>query len=411
MTTARTSGRTSGRPPGGSGPEPGDLRRWTMLGASTLAQAAAAVMVHGPAFLIPVLHEGGLSLAAAGLVAAAPTVGVMLTLVAWGAVTDRRGERFVLVTGLVATSVAGALAATGAVGRGTPALALTLLLAGAAAASTNSASGRVVVGWFPAHRRGLAMGVRQMAQPAGVGVAAVSIAVVADRYDPQAALWVPTAACAVAAAVVALVVTDPPRPERRGVPAANPYRRDRYLARVHGVSVLLVVPQFLVWTFALVWLVQDRGWSPAAAGTLVALAQLAGALGRIAAGQLSDVVASRMRPLRWVALAAAAAMAGLGLSAGLGLPVAVGMMVVSTVLTVADNGLAFTAVAERAGPFWSGRALGVQNTAQFLTASAVPPLAGLLIASGGYATAFLVGAAFPLVAAALVPVRDERRLV
>ena len=178
---------------------------------------------------------------------------------------------------------------------------------------------------------------------------------------------------------------------------------------MHGVSVLLVVPQFLVWTFALVWLVQDRGWSPAAAGSLVAVAQLAGALGRIAAGHLSDVVASRMRPLRWVALAAAATMAALGLSAGLDLPLAVGLMVLATVVTVADNGLAFTAVAERAGPFWSGRALGVQNTAQFLTASAVPPLAGLLIAHRGYAAAFLVAAAFPALAAALVPVRDERR--
>ena len=67
-------------------------------------------------------------------------------------------------------------------------------------------------------------------------------------------------------------------------------------------------------------------------------------------------------------------------------------MVVGTVVTVADNGLAFTAVAERAGPFWSGRALGVQNTAQFLTASAVPPLAGLLIAHRGYDVAFLVAA-------------------
>jgi sugar phosphate permease len=399
MTTVRSPGPT----PVGVGA----ARRWSMLGASTLAQAAAAVMVHGPAFLIPVLHEReGLSLARAGLVAAAPTVGVMLTLVAWGAVTDRRGERFVLVTGLVATTAAGALAALGG---GILALALTLVLAGAAAASTNSASGRVVVGWFPPQRRGLAMGVRQMAQPVGVALAAVSIAVVADRHGLQAALWVPTVACAVAAAVVAAVVVDPPRPDRSGQPAANPYRRDPFLARVHGVSVLLVVPQFLVWTFAFVWLVQDRGWSPAAAGSLVAVAQLAGALGRIAAGHLSDVVASRMRPLRWIALAAAATMAALAVTSGLDLSVAVALMVACTVITVADNGLAFTAVAERAGPFWSGRALGVQNTAQFLTASAVPPLAGLLIAHRGYDVAFLVAAAFPALAAALVPVRDERR--
>ena len=384
----------------------GTARRWSMLGASTFAQAAAAVMMHGPAFLIPVLHEReGLSLAEAGLVAASPTVGVMLTLVAWGMVADRRGERFALLVGLTATTVAGAAAAL--VG-GTPLLAATLFLAGASAASTNSASGRVVVGWFPPGRRGLAMGIRQMAQPVGVGIAAVSIAVVADTHGVHAALWIPTAACGLAALVVALVVVDPPRPDPRAGTAPNPYRNDRFLARIHGVSVLLVVPQFLVWTFALVWLVQDRDWSPAAAGSLVAGAQVAGAVGRILAGHLSDLVGSRLRPLRWVAVAAAAVMAMLALTAGLGWAVAVGLMVVATVLTVADNGLAFTAVAERAGPFWSGRALGIQNTAQFLTASAVPPLAGLAITHVGYAAVFALGALFPVLAAPLVPVRDER---
>ena len=386
----------------------GTARRWSMLGASTLAQAAAAVMMHGPAFLIPVLHQReGLSLAQAGLVAAAPTIGVMATLVLWGIVSDRRGERFVLVVGLTATTLAG-VAST--LTTSTTLLAGTLFLAGASAASANSASGRVVVGWFPAGRRGLAMGVRQMAQPVGVGVAAISIAVVADRHGVQAALWVPTIACALAAALVALVVIDPPRPDPREGTAPNPYRRNGYLQRIHGVSVLLVVPQFLVWTFALVWLVQDRGWSPAAAGTLVAVTQIAGAFGRLAAGHLSDVVASRMRPLRWVALAAAAAMALLGLTAGLGWSVAVAVMLVATVLTVADNGLAFTAVAERAGPFWSGRALGIQNTAQFLAASAVPPVAGLVVAHLGYAAAFAISALFPVLAAPLVPVRDEREL-
>jgi MFS family permease len=386
----------------------GAARRWGMLAASTIAQAATAVMVHGPAFLIPALHSEGLSLARAGLVAAAPTLGVMLTLVAWGAIADRRGERFALLAGLAATTAAGVLAA---VSGGTVLLAITLFLAGAAAASTNAAGGRVVVGWFPAGRRGLAMGIRQMAQPAGVGIAAISIAVIADRSGAHAALWVPTIACGVAVVVVALVVVDPPRPARRdAAAAANPYRQDSYLARIHGVSVLLVVPQFLVWTFALVWLVQDRDWSPGAAGTVVAVAQVVGALGRIAVGHLSDVVGARMRPLRWVSTAAAVTMALLGLTAAADLAVAVLLVVVATLVTVADNGLAFTAVAERAGPFWSGRALGIQNTAQFLAASAVPPVAGLAVTHAGYAATFALAAVFPLVAVPLVPVRQEREL-
>ena len=51
-------------------------RRWAMLAAGTSAQAASAVMTNGPAFLIPALvGREGLSLAQAGLVAAAPIAG------------------------------------------------------------------------------------------------------------------------------------------------------------------------------------------------------------------------------------------------------------------------------------------------------------------------------------------------
>jgi len=388
--------------------EAGTRRRWAMLAASTLAQAAAAVMIHGPAFLIPALvADQGLSLAEAGLVAAAPMAGVTCALVAWGLVTDRRGERLVLLAGLTSTALAGGLAV---LSTDVLLLASSLFVAGVAAASTGSASGRVVVGWFPPARRGLAMGVRQTAQPLGVGVAAVTMAVTADRAGVAAALWIPTGACALAAVLVALVVLDPPRPAGGAASAANPYRGDRFLPRVHAVSVLLVVPQFVVWTFALVWLVQDRGWSPASAGALVAGAQVAGVAGRIGAGQLSDMVGSRMQPLRWVTWTALATMLALGLAAGLGWAVAVPLVVVATMVTVADNGLAFTAVAERAGPFWSGRALGLQNTAQYLTASAVPPVAALAVTHAGYPATFALAAAFPLAAVALVPVREEWRL-
>jgi sugar phosphate permease len=382
-----------------------------MLGASTLAQAAASVTINGPAFLIPAMRDQlGLSLPQAAVVAASPTFGVMLALVAWGLLTDRRGERVVLVLGLLSTAAAGGLAILGARSHGAVALGLTLLVAGAAAASTGAASGRVVVGWFPPHRRGLAMGIRQMAQPVGVGVAAVSIAVTADRQGITQALLIPLLAALVGAAVVAAVVIDPPRPTRAAGDAPNPYRQDGFLTRIHLVSVLLVVPQFLVWTFTLVWLVEDRGWSPAAAGSLVGAAQVAGALGRIAAGALSDAVHSRLRPLRWVAVGAAVSMGALGLATGLDAAVAVPLVVLATVVTVADNGLAFTAVAERAGPFWSGRALGLQNTAQYLTAAVAAPVAGVVIEQVGYAATFALAGLFPVLAVPLVPTRDEHPL-
>lgn len=134
-----------------------------MLGVSVAAQASATVLIATPAFLIPLLHGvRGLSLAEAGLLAAAPNVGLLLTLVLWGSLVDRWGERAVLVTGLaLATSAAtAALFATGYV-----ALGIAFVAIGMFGACTGSASGRVVIGWFPPQRRGLAMGIRQTSIP------------------------------------------------------------------------------------------------------------------------------------------------------------------------------------------------------------------------------------------------------
>ena len=83
------------------------------------------------------------------------------------------------------------------------------------------------------------------------------------------------------------------------------------------------------------------------------------------------------------------------------------MMVIASVITVSDNGLAFTAIAEIAGPFWSGRALGTQNTSQLFTAGVAPPLFGGLIGAAGYPVAFAVCALFPLIAIPLVPVEES----
>jgi MFS family permease len=69
-----------------------------------------------------------------------------------------------------------------------------------------------------------------------------------------------------------------------------------------------------------------------------------------------------------------------------------------------DNGLEATAITEFSEQFWSGRALGIQNTTQRVMALAGPPVFGALIVVGGYPLAFALCGLFPLAAAPVVPV-------
>src|SRR4029453_3246584 len=74
--------------------------RWLMLVVGMLAMTAGSAAQYGLAYLIPAFRDEGLSLGQAGILVACPTVGVVLTLIAWGAAADRWGERVVLSTGL-----------------------------------------------------------------------------------------------------------------------------------------------------------------------------------------------------------------------------------------------------------------------------------------------------------------------
>jgi sugar phosphate permease len=384
-------------------------QRWVVLAVGMTGLIAACAFQYGLPYLIPAFRANGLTLSQAGLLVSAPVFGVLCALVLWGAITDRVGERWVLAAGL--TGAALALFAASTTARPLV-LGILLFVAGASAACVQVASGRLILGWFPVRQRGLAMGLRQTGQPLGVGVAALALPVLGGR-DLSAALIFLAGCCALAALLIAIGVRDAEREPVTLVKAASPYRGN-YLWRVHLASSLLVIPQFTVAAFAFDYLVSDRGWSTSSAGPLLAVAQVGGAAIRLAVGWWSDRAGSRLGPMRILCLATGAVL--LLLAAGMisGSMIAVFAVMLAAVLTVSTNGLAFTAVAERAGRAWAGRALGVQNTAQNIAAAATPPLIAAVITGvgpgSGYSVAFSGIVVLPLLAAFVIPVQAEHQL-
>ncbi len=380
--------------------------RWSITLISVGVTSSSFLFINGVAFLIPSLVAArGVSLAQAGLLASMPSWGMVVTLFFWGYLTDRLGERIVMTVGSALTGAATYAAATV---HSMVAMGVFLFIGGMAAASSNTAGGGLVSGWFAANKRGLAMGIRQTAQPLGIALGALVIPELTER-NPSAGLLFPALLCTVSAVASAIGIVDPPRKPRKTATEkelASPYRGSFTLWRIHAVAGLLMMPQAVTVTFLLVWLMDDHGWSVAKAGGLVTISQLLGAAGRIMVGRWSDRVGSRMRPVRIIAIATASTLFLLAfVDSHPGWRFEVPIMIAVCVFAVLDNGLEATAITEFAGPFWSGRALGIQNTTQRLAAATAPPVFGALIAAASYAPAWALCGLFPLAAVPLVPVR------
>ena len=78
-----------------------------MLAAGTAAQTSFSAVIVGLPVLAPTLKDAhDLSLLQVGVVLDALWIGTLLTLLPWGVLADRVGERLVLATGLLACAVA-----------------------------------------------------------------------------------------------------------------------------------------------------------------------------------------------------------------------------------------------------------------------------------------------------------------
>jgi MFS family permease len=134
-----------------------------------------------------------------------------------------------------------------------------------------------------------------------------------------------------------------------------------------------------------------HGVSLAAAGALLALTQVLGALGRLGNGVWSDRAGSRLGPLRIVAGAVAVGFA-LAAAAHPGpTPLLAAVLVTAAALAISWNGLVFTAAGELAPPGRAATAMAVSNTANYVGAAVTPALGGLVAQAAGWQALLATG--------------------
>jgi sugar phosphate permease len=380
--------------------------RWVILAAGTLAQAGFSALSVGLPALAPALRSHyGLTLGETGVVLGAVGIGMLFTLLPWGFLADRVSEQLVIALGL-SFAAASLLLAGSTHGYGS--LVAALLLAGAFGASVNAASGRAVMGWFPAHQRGLALGVRQTAIPIGGAAAAAALPWLADAGGTKLAFEALAGGCFLGALVALAFIRTTPAPGADLANLAGPIRDLRMWLLGLGAGLYLTA-QIGITGFLVLFLHEHRGVSAHAAAALLAGINVLSIGARILSGRWSDRVRTRLRPIRQIGVALTLTTAAVAVCTDAPLALLVPALVVAGCLSMAWNGLAIAAAAETASGGRVGTAIGLQQTLLGVLVAGVPP-AFAAIAGSSWRLAFGLAALGPALGAlALTRVPEPSR--
>jgi sugar phosphate permease len=374
--------------------------RWAVLAAGTVAQASFSTVSFAIAVLAPALREEyDLSLTEIGVVLAAEWIGLTFALLPWGFAVDRWGERWTLAGGLAACSLF-LVGAAFAPSFGW--LVVLLGLAGIAGGSVQSGSGRAVMRWFSARERGLALGVRQTAVPVGGAVAALVLPVL---ETPRAGLLFVAGFVLVGALAGALVLRAGTE-EHLDATDVEITLRDRRLWLACWGSGLYLVAQVAMMGFVVLFLHDERGFSTGEAAAVFAAGQALAAVLRIAIGRWSDVLGSRVRPLRWIGVTVAVTLGAVAALTDASPLLLVPALALATGMSMAWNGLSYTIAAELGGRR-SGAAIGFQQTVLSAIGVAAPVAFAAAVSETSWGLAFALAALFPLAGAWLLrPLAD-----
>jgi MFS family permease len=359
---------------------------WRVLGLALAAQCGFSLLDQSlPALTGFVKADLGLSAGIAGLAVSAVAFGRIFGAYAAGVAADRIGERRVLVVGGFAAASLVALAAAG------PLLLLfpLLFLTGLASSAGTPAGGRLVLLAFPPERRGLALGIRQTGIPIGGLIAAAVLPWIALAVG-----WRWSLVCAAAITVAAVMPLALTRLERvaepllaEGAKVPGP-ATNRNVLLLTVWSCLVVSGQFAIIAFLALDVHERTGLSLAEGSLLLAVANVAGIVGRVGWGALSDrTVGGGRKPLLLVLTAVGLAGALLLLVTPADVPLAVlaGVAAFAGLGLIGYQGLWVTMVAEAAGAQRVGAATGFAVSFTNVSIALSPPLYGLVAdAAGSY---------------------------
>jgi predicted MFS family arabinose efflux permease len=361
---------------------------------ATLQQVGLTMVRFGLPALAPFIRSDlRLSLVQVGVLIAALDVSSILTYIPLGVLTDRWGERRVLIAGGI---IVGGAAVLGALAPTYGLMFASLVLAGIGFPSGHIGGGKIVTRYFPPRTRGVAVGVRQSGLSLGGLAAALMIPTISEMEGWRAAMGLVGALCALFGLLCVWLPREEGRPPTAGpgIAGIRHLAADRDFRLITLTATLLVVGQFTLQGYFALFLVDAHGWQLASAARLLALIHIGGVCGRLLWGAVSDRLTNgRRKPvLSWVVVGGAIVLLTLSaFPAHVGAAAALTVAFLGGIFLAGWNGLAITMLLERGGATRPATALGVALSVIYLgTLSGTPIFAWIVERAGSYTPAWLI---------------------
>lgn len=360
------------------------------LAVITLLQVGISLLQQGPAAMAPlIVHELHISRAQLGLLTSAIWGGMLLGTLPGGLLVDRYGERVVVGAGVFAMAVLVLLASFGP----TFAVVFGLFLASSVGAAFASPGGtRALVAWFPRHRLGIALGVRQTGVMAGGLLGALVLPPVALLAGWRATFRLASIFTVLGVVLFVLAYREPAGASRRGRPLrlrSLPRNRAWIAATVYGFVFMGALGIGI--SYLALYLHEGARLSVVTAADLLALLQFGGLVGRLGGGLVSDRIGRRapvMVGMGVLAVLVAFAFAFTGPRTPL--PLLALLSFLLGLSTLGWNALSITVISESVPIEAAATATGANLSIAFVAMFAISPLFGLLADRlGGYSVSWL----------------------
>ncbi|RMR05127.1 MFS transporter [Pseudomonas syringae group genomosp. 7] len=394
--------------------------RWKVLGVGVAANASFSSVVGGlPATAVYMRATYQLDNSELGLVLGVLGLGIAISEIPWGLLTDRWGDRPVLLTGLLSSGIALLILAMLASYAPTVVLlASGLFVVGLLGSSVNGASGRAIMAWFKEGERGLAMSIRQTAVPGGYALGAVVLPYLAYTYRFLEVFTVSALFCLIAALFAGFWLYEPDfsssAAKKQSMETSASPLKDLRVWRIVLAIGLLCAPQFAILTYAAVFFHDFSKIDITLISTTLAIIQIGAIVSRIWSGRWTDKNKNRriylktcawLSTLTFLALGTVVSAAGFyGMSeTALASGLIIGVMIVAGISVSAWHGVAYTELATLAGASRAGTALAMGNTCVFVVLFATPIAASALMTHFSWGVVWLAAAFCALLTVLLFP--------